>query len=379
VSGVFLRHGDGLVEMIETPYEAESLLQELLARYPALLTSEGSEGGRWLLVRREAGLGLGDDAGARGYLDHLFVDSAGVPTLVEVKRSSDTRIRREVVGQMLDYAANAAARWGGDTLQRWFEDTCSQRNEDPEQVLVDAFPRVEDASAFWAQVRTNLVAERLRLVFVADSVPSELRRIVEFLNGQMTQTEVLAIEVKQYRDSSGQHETLVPRVLGQTEAAKNVKSGGAAQRWTRDMILQQIRENRGEGEEHIARRLFEWVASRGDLHEWFGTGKKDGSFQAGYYDSKRYLFPFALYGYGRIEIQFQYMMRRPPFDTETLRRDLVERLNAIPGVSIDGDQITKRPSIALESLAPAGALEQFTATMDWALTQATAQSDAATI
>ena len=28
------------------------------------------------------------------------------PTLVEVKRSSDTRIRREVVGQMLDYAAN---------------------------------------------------------------------------------------------------------------------------------------------------------------------------------------------------------------------------------------------------------------------------------
>jgi hypothetical protein len=28
---------------------------------------------------------------------------------LEVKRSSDTRIRREVVGQMLDYAANGAS------------------------------------------------------------------------------------------------------------------------------------------------------------------------------------------------------------------------------------------------------------------------------
>jgi hypothetical protein len=34
------------------------------------------------------------------------VDEAGVPTLVEVKRSSDTRARREVVARMLDYAAN---------------------------------------------------------------------------------------------------------------------------------------------------------------------------------------------------------------------------------------------------------------------------------
>jgi hypothetical protein len=32
-----------------------------------------------------------------------------------------------------------------------------------------------------------------------------LRRIIEFLNGQMARTEVLAIEVKQYADASGSH------------------------------------------------------------------------------------------------------------------------------------------------------------------------------
>jgi len=35
------------------------------------------------------------------------LDQDAIPTIVEVKRSTDTRIRREVVGQMLGYAANA--------------------------------------------------------------------------------------------------------------------------------------------------------------------------------------------------------------------------------------------------------------------------------
>jgi hypothetical protein len=372
MSGVFLRRGDELIAMIETPYEAESVLQELLASYPTLLSSDASEGENWLLIRREAGIGLGDAASSRGYLDHLFVDSAGVPTLVEVKRSSDTRIRREVVGQMLDYAANAAARWGGDTLQSWFEESCASRDEDPEQALLDAFPAVENITDFWTQVRTNLVAERLRLVFVADYVPSELRRIVEFLNGQMTQTEVLAIEVKQYRDSSGQHETLVPRVLGETEQAKQVKSVGQPRRWTRETILEQLREYRNDAEATLGSRLFDWVRARGDLTEWYGSGKKDGSFQAGYPDTPRYLFPFALYGYGRVEVQFQYMMRRKPFDREGLRRELLDKLNAIPGVELGEDTLMRRPSIQLETLLRSGSLEQFTSAMDWAFAEASA-------
>ena len=40
----------------------------------------------------------------RWSLDHLFVSRTGIPVLIEVKRASDTRLRREVVGQLLDYA-----------------------------------------------------------------------------------------------------------------------------------------------------------------------------------------------------------------------------------------------------------------------------------
>jgi hypothetical protein len=35
-------------------------------------------------------------------------------------------------------------------------------------------------------------------VFVADEIPVELRRIVEFINGQMDPAELLAVEIKQY-------------------------------------------------------------------------------------------------------------------------------------------------------------------------------------
>ena len=69
------------------------------------------------------------------------------------------------------------------------------------------------SGAFWIAVDSNLRAGRVRLVFVSDEIPPELRRIIEFLNGQMTPAEVIGIEMKQYvgegmrtlvRASSGQ-------------------------------------------------------------------------------------------------------------------------------------------------------------------------------
>ena len=101
------------------------MLQELVERYPNLLAGDEDPGERargWILVKREAG--IGDDIGGdRWAVDHLFLDQDGVPTLVEVKRSTDSRIRRQVVGQMLDYAANALAWWPVERLQASLEVT----------------------------------------------------------------------------------------------------------------------------------------------------------------------------------------------------------------------------------------------------------------
>jgi hypothetical protein len=123
--------------MTEQPYDSEDLLQALLAKYPSLLAGDqmGTAPRRWLLVGREASLPSEEDGAGRWSVDHLFLDQEAVPTLVEVKRGSDTRIRREVVGQMLDYAANAVVYWPVERLRATFEVNCESQGVDPEELV----------------------------------------------------------------------------------------------------------------------------------------------------------------------------------------------------------------------------------------------------
>ena len=134
--GIFLLSGEKLVEMREQAYDSEDLLQELLAKYPDLLAGDQLAGSprRWLLVKREAGVPDREAGGSRFSLDHLFIDQEAVPTLVEVKRSDDTRIRREVVGQMLDYAANGVVYWPAERLRSDFKARCAKEGKDADEV-----------------------------------------------------------------------------------------------------------------------------------------------------------------------------------------------------------------------------------------------------
>lgn len=209
--------------MREEPYAAEELLQALLARYPELLAGgqiSGSDPRRWLLVRREMGVPHVQDGYDRWSLDHLFLDQDGVPTLVEAKRSSDPRIRRTVVAQMLDYAANAVLYWPPGKIREEFERRCRAEEKDPAVVLRGC---VEGKSpdAYWQTVESNLQAGRIRMLFVADTIPATLQRIVAFLNEQMRPAEVFALEVKQY--VAGGRTSFRVRVVGNETGRTNGK------------------------------------------------------------------------------------------------------------------------------------------------------------
>ena len=211
---IFVMTGDTLEPVDEQPFELEDDLQELLAKHPRLL---GNARG-WLLVTREKGVADAPDGADRWSLDHLFVGQDAVPTLVEVKRGSSTQIRREVVGQMLDYAANGSRFWTQDEIREAFEREHEGSSEPADALLQDFLGEEYSTSdEFWRKVVTNLAAKRMRLVFVADVIPPELVRIVEFLNAQMRDIEVLAVEIKQFKGNN-QTETLVSRVIGDTAA-----------------------------------------------------------------------------------------------------------------------------------------------------------------
>ena len=181
--GIFVIHSDGqLRELTEQPYDSEDLLQRLLADYPDLLAGKQMDPEsprRWLLVAREAPVPDTSDSPGRWSVDHLFLDQDAIPTLVEAKRSTDTRIRREVVGQMLDYAAHSVVHWSSAKLREQFGETVGRREGDPEAALREFLGPDADQEDFWRRVDRNLQSGRIRMVFVADDVPAELRRIVD--------------------------------------------------------------------------------------------------------------------------------------------------------------------------------------------------------
>ena len=223
---IFLINDDQtLIEMVSTLYDSEELLQKLLANYPQILAGEQINSRvprKWLLINREIGVPGEDNGNNRWALDHLFLDQEGIPTLVEVKRSTDTRLRREVVGQLLDYAANGAAFWPIDYVQACYQQRCSDDDIDPDETLQEFLDGDEEVETYWQKVKTNLQAGKIRMVFVSDMIPPELARVIEFLNIQMDPAEVLGVEIKQYVSSN--LKTLVPRVIGNTSEAKAKKS-----------------------------------------------------------------------------------------------------------------------------------------------------------
>lgn len=370
--GIFLiQDGGELVEMKEQPYDTEDVLQELLAKYPNLLAGDQMDAAaprRWLLVSREMGVPDEQDTGDRWSLDHLFLDQDAIPTLIEVKRGSDTRIRREVVGQMLDYAANAVLYWPVEAIRARYEKECERRGADAAGELAAFLGAAGNPEDFWHRVKTNLQAGRVRLVFVADEIPAELRRIVEFLNGQMDPVEVLAVEIKQF---VGQGlKTLVPRVIGQTAEAEKKRAGTAAdaRQWDEAGFFGSMAEKPDAAA--VARGIYDWGRGAA-LHVQWSQGQ-NGAFYLGFARSGKPVRVVAVrtgFKNPYAEVQFGPLKDSPAFSAVEKRAELQRLLNAIPGVRIKDDELTKYPGVRLSLLTNGQELRRFLDALEWVVGQ----------
>ena len=368
---IFIERNGVLSAMTSNAYADEDDLQTLLEKYPQLLLGEqdGDAAQRYLLVEREAGVPDGDSAGDRWSIDHVFLDSEGVPTFVEVKRRKDTRIRREVVGQMLEYAANARRYWPVDRLRSDFTRTTANAD-----VVLQEFvgPDV-DGESFWRDVQTNLEAGRIRLIFVADEIPDELRTIVEFLNEQMTQTEVLAIEVRRYAGDG--LITLVSSIIGNTSKAKETKGSGGSDRYSRTQgeVLEAIEARFTSATRAAVENLLDWAQARGfQIRQGSGA---TGACMLVLPGRDRALFTFSADG-SIVFDHVRHYLRHAPFDDDSKRAELIERLdNFKPGGHAirDRNRVSGRAlDITLKDLADSSIQDRFKGFLDWALQQTSA-------
>ena len=268
-----------LSPMVETQWDAEHKLQELIAEYPDLLGGDQIDvenHRRWLLVTREMPMQGEEPNTTRLSLDHLFLDQDGIPTLVEVKRGSNAQVRREVVGQLLDYAAIATSSLNVRDIQA----ALSSNRSSADSELKNFLGEDSNIEEFWQRVQSNLERGQLRLIVLADSIPAELRRVVEFLNRQMNPAEFLAVEVKQ---------------------------------WDEPMFMAAIEENTSEEVRSLAEQLLRWITPQVTYIFW-GQGQKNSCFIPTIRKGKVDYQVCRVNSDGVFVFRFDWLNKKPPFD-----------------------------------------------------------------
>jgi hypothetical protein len=334
----------GLRRMAPSAPENEDRIQTLVARYPELIT-DGD--GDLLLIQRELSIADGDETAGRWSLDHLFVTREAVPVLVEVKRAVDTRLRREVVGQLLDYASNAVAHWPAGRVAESFAATAAKAGIDPDSALKD-FIGSQEASSFWEQIDANFKAGRIKLVFVADDIPSELATIVEFLNEQM-RADVRAIELRWF-SSEGGIVALSPRVIGETARSAATKgSSRSLPRISSDEWLQKHVAPAGDRAMDGARAYMEIVTALGGE---VAVSDRQGSIYATFRGTDgKVFYPLHLWSEKQLlSFSLMWLHRRPSLQDEAVRQRLLDDLTAIVG-STTTRNLTGFPSFNVALLA----------------------------
>jgi hypothetical protein len=244
---------------------------------------------------------------------------------------------------------------------------CEREGLDPEQELMAVLGEREEGD-FWNAVKTNLQAGRIRMVFVADEIPAELRRIVEFLNQQLDPAEVIALEVRQYQGEG--ITSLIPRVIGSTARAEQKKSASRPSRqWDEASFFAHL-EARGDPERdiRIARMLLDW-GKETTTRIWWGKGAKSGSFIPVLHAGSASFYPVRISsGYVGARVEMGFGDRQaPPFDQEGARKELLNRIVEIPNVSLPADSYNRFPSFALADLADEASAARLTGVLDWAI------------
>ena len=191
----------------------EATLRDLIHDHPAILPVHELDPsfGRLFTVAREL------NVPGVGFIDVLLADERGRLVVVECKLWRNPQARREVIGQILDYARKLA-RYGYEDLQRQIS-IATRRQGNVLFALAQAAGSDLDEAQFVDRVARDLAAGRFLLLVVGDGITEGTRRIGEYLRDQPGLAFGFGlIELAEYRHGAPGAEQVImqPRVLAQT-------------------------------------------------------------------------------------------------------------------------------------------------------------------
>lgn len=346
-------------QMVESvPYGAESELQELLAKEPSLITIDEVRDGSGVLVAavREFPLDIGS-------IDLVGFTANGDIAIIECKLANNAEVKRKVIGQVFEYGAyfwemnyetldeKISLRTGKNLA-----DLVREALEDPNW----------DEEVFRANIQTSLEKGNFILIIVVDTISEELSRIIRFVNDAGRPTfSLAALEMQRYQH--GNTEMLVPHVFGTASKPKQRANSLERKKWDEISFFNELSVTHPECIEP-SKKFLEWAKNNKKITRirW-GEGNRTGSFVPIVEHGGKAHQLFAVYTYGTLEVYFYWYQYKPPFNSLSKRKLLLDRLNKINGIKIPEDGINQRPNIQLTVFNNQQAMQEILETFDWVI------------
>lgn len=210
---LFIVEGGKTRVLVNKDFDNESLLQDILEKFPEFVALEDlgvSE--PFIVIGREV-------ATPAGYIDVLCIDGEGVLTVIETKLARNPQIRREVVGQVLEYVAQLSKWKAQDVIQvanQYFQSSSDtggtggatltdllKSTSEPEEMLSpgDVYERIEN----------NLRKGRIKVVIASDAIPETLKDTVNFINS-FSNFDIYVLQVQLFKKDD--LEIYAPAIFG---------------------------------------------------------------------------------------------------------------------------------------------------------------------
>ena len=188
----------------------ENWLQELLENEPSILPTGTIDSifSPIISIAREVET-------PSGYIDNFFISSKGYLVLVETKLWRNPEARREVVGQIIDYAKDIK-EWDYEKINSIYK-KYNNTNKSLFSKLVESNYQEEDNEANFIDIlEKNIKNSRFLLMIVGDGIREGVERMTEFLNNTPNMQYRLALCELEVYDLEDGKRLVIPQLTTKT-------------------------------------------------------------------------------------------------------------------------------------------------------------------
>lgn len=269
----------------------ENWLQKIIHRNPQILPIDDIESGFAPLIS------LGREISTSvGYIDNLYISPNGYLTIVETKLWRNPEAKREVVGQIIDYAKELT-NWNFTKLNDGVKNSSQLYNNNSKGIieLIKDFENIEEHEEYKIidNIERNLKRGRFLLLIVGDGIRESVEEMVDFLsNTPQIQFTLGLVELQFYKNPNVEGELIgIPNLITRTREItraivkiensttgnvtietdfieEKVKPITVRTTITEDDFFEQLQQNTDYESAEFAKHILATVKEKGYFVEW---------------------------------------------------------------------------------------------------------------